>query len=49
MEIRSVDRFLVHYAGIRERTRRVVDCIPDEHLEWRHGPGRSAVPVEVPG
>jgi uncharacterized damage-inducible protein DinB len=40
VEIRSVDQFLPYYEGVRERTRRVVACIPDERMEWRHAPGR---------
>lgn len=40
MEITSVASFLSYYEGIRERTRRVVACIPDERMEWRHAPGR---------
>jgi hypothetical protein len=40
LEIRSIDSFLPYYEGVRERTRRVVACIPDEHMEWRHAPGR---------
>jgi uncharacterized damage-inducible protein DinB len=35
-----VERFLEYYGGIRERTRRVVEQIPDERMEWRHAPGR---------
>jgi uncharacterized damage-inducible protein DinB len=40
MEIRSVESFLRYYSGIRDRTRRVVDCIPDARMDWRHAPGR---------
>lgn len=40
MEIRSIDQFLPYYEGVRERTRRVVACIPDGRMEWRHAPGR---------
>lgn len=40
MEIRSTDLFLTYYEGVRERTRRVVACIPDAQMEWRHAPGR---------
>ena len=40
MEISSLDVFLEYYEGIRERTRRVVACIPDEHMDWRPAPGR---------
>lgn len=40
MEITSFASFLAYYEGIRERTRRVVERIPDERLEWRHAAGR---------
>jgi uncharacterized damage-inducible protein DinB len=40
MEIRSAASFTAYYEGIRERTRRVAACIPDERMEWRHAPGR---------
>lgn len=34
MEIRSVERFLGYYERIRNRTRRVVNHIPPNQLEW---------------
>lgn len=40
MEIRSVAQFLEYYEGVRARTRRVVERIPDAEMEWRHAPGR---------
>ena len=40
MEITSVGQFLEYFEGIRARTRRVIDCIPPERLEWSHAPGR---------
>ncbi|HEX2189329.1 MAG TPA: DinB family protein [Longimicrobiaceae bacterium] len=40
MEIQSMERFLEYYEGIRQRTRRVVERIPDDRMEWRHAPGR---------
>lgn len=40
MEIRSVTSFIAYYEGIHERTRRVVNLIPEHHLEWRPGQGR---------
>lgn len=40
MEIPSIDVFLDYYQGIRERTRRVVACIPDERMDWRPAPDR---------
>ena len=30
----SMDSFLKHFANIRERTRRVAKCIPDDRIEW---------------
>ena len=40
MEITSVGPFLEYFEGIRARTRRVIDCVPPERLEWSHAPGR---------
>jgi uncharacterized damage-inducible protein DinB len=40
VEIRTIRPFLDYYEGIRARTRRVIDCIPPDHLEWTHAPGR---------
>ena len=34
MEIRSVQHFLEYWDGLRRRTRRVIECIPPERLEW---------------
>ena len=39
MEIRSVTQFLEYWHGLRQRTRRVVACIPPEQLEWTCRPG----------
>jgi uncharacterized damage-inducible protein DinB len=40
MEIQSLEVFLEYYGGIRNRTRRVIDCIPPEYLEWSHHQGK---------
>lgn len=40
MEIRSMKEFLGYFEGIRRRTRRVVERVPDEAMEWRPAPGR---------
>ncbi len=32
--------FLRYYEGIRDRTRRVVERIPDDRFEWRYADGR---------
>lgn len=40
MEIRTVESFLDYWRNIRGRTRRVVETIPPEHIEWAPKPGR---------
>jgi uncharacterized damage-inducible protein DinB len=39
MEIRSVNQFLEYWTSLRGRTRRVVECIPPERLEWSYRAG----------
>jgi uncharacterized damage-inducible protein DinB len=40
VEIRNVGPFLDYWRSIRRRTRRVVEEIPAEHMEWSPKPGR---------
>ena len=40
MEIHSIDPFLKYWESVRERTRRVVQCIPPDKIEWSHAPDR---------
>lgn len=40
MELNNIASFLDYYTRIRERTRRVVLCIPPEQLEWAYRPGK---------
>ena len=40
MEIRNVTSFLDYWRNVRGRTRRVVEYIPEEHLEWAPRAGR---------
>lgn len=40
MEITSVASFLDYWRSVRGRTRRVVERIPEAHLEWTPRPGR---------
>ena len=35
MEVKSIQRFLDYFSKIRERTMRVVACIPPARIEWR--------------
>lgn len=39
MEILRIEPFLDYFERVRERTRRVIACIPPESLEWTHKPG----------
>jgi uncharacterized damage-inducible protein DinB len=38
MEIHSIGPFLKYWESVRERTRRVVQCIPPDNIEWSHAP-----------
>ena len=40
MEIRNVSSFLEYWRNVRGRTRRVAECIPEEHIEWSARAGR---------
>ncbi|HEY4218587.1 MAG TPA: DinB family protein [Gemmatimonadaceae bacterium] len=40
MEITRVGPFLDYLDRIHERTRRVIDCVGEDDLEWRPAPGR---------
>jgi uncharacterized damage-inducible protein DinB len=40
MEIQSVLPFIDYWKKVRQRTRRVVDCIPPGELEWTWKPGK---------
>jgi uncharacterized damage-inducible protein DinB len=47
MEIRSVQPFLGYWESLRGRTRRVVECIPPDRLEWTHRPGAFTLGDQV--
>lgn len=40
MEIRSAESFVPYWSGIRGRTRRVVETIPPDRIEWSPAAGR---------
>lgn len=40
MEIRTADEFLKYYVKVHERTRRAIEGIPAEHLEWTYKEGK---------
>jgi uncharacterized damage-inducible protein DinB len=40
MEILTVGPFLDYFERVRERTLRVINCIPDEKIEWTYKEGK---------
>lgn len=40
MEIRSIDNFILYYERTREITRRVIQVIPPEKLDWTYQEGK---------
>jgi uncharacterized damage-inducible protein DinB len=40
VEIRSVDEFLRYFDNVRRRTRAVVECIPEDRMDWAPAEGR---------
>ena len=39
MEIQSTEAFLDYFERIRERTNRVIACVPEDQIEWTHKAG----------
>src|SRR4051812_49293266 len=40
MEINSIPAFLEHYEKVRQRTLKVIACIPLEKYDWRYTQGK---------
>lgn len=43
MEIGSIDTFLAYWQKIHGRTRRLLEYLPPEHIEWTYAPGKWTV------
>jgi uncharacterized damage-inducible protein DinB len=43
MRIDSADEFVAYWRGVRERTRRAVERIPADSLEWTYAPDRWTI------
>ena len=43
MEITSINSFLDYYERIRERTNRVINCIPHTKMDWAYRPGKFTI------
>ncbi len=35
----DLDEFLAHFEKVRQRTRRVAECIPADRIDWAYKPG----------
>ncbi len=40
MTITSIDEFLSYYDKVKGRTLRIVECIPEQHIEWTFKAGK---------
>ena len=40
MEITNIESFLAYYERLRERTLRVINCIPPDKIEWTYKEGK---------
>jgi uncharacterized damage-inducible protein DinB len=40
MEITNIESFLIYYERLRERTLRVITCIPPDKIEWAYKAGK---------
>ncbi len=47
MEIKTVDSFLDYYGKIRERTNRIIEVIPPEHLDFSYKPGKFTIGDQI--
>jgi uncharacterized damage-inducible protein DinB len=43
MEILNIETFLAYYERIRERTLRVINCIPPDKIEWTYKEGKFTI------
>lgn len=40
MEITNIETFLAYYSRIRQRTKKVIECIPPDKFEWTYAEGK---------
>ena len=40
MLFQKIDDFLAYYTNLKKRTRRVIDCIPPDQIEWTYAAGK---------
>ncbi|KAB1228712.1 DinB family protein [Chryseobacterium viscerum] len=47
MEIRTVESFLDYYKKIRERTHRIIEVVPPEHIDFSYKPGKFTIGDQI--
>lgn len=47
MDISNISSFLDYYTKIRQRTKRLIAVIPEEHLDWAYLPGKFTVAAQI--
>lgn len=47
MEIHSVKSFIDYYEKIRERTNRIIEVVPPEHIDFSYKPGKFTIGDQI--
>lgn len=47
MEIKTAQSFLDYYEKIRERTNRIIEVIPPEHIDFTYKPGKFTIVDQI--
>ncbi len=47
MEIKTVQSFLEYYGKIRERTNRIIEVVPPEHIDFSYKPGKFTIGDQI--
>jgi hypothetical protein len=47
MEIKSVQSFIDYYGKIRERTNRIIEVVPPEHIDFTYKPGKFTIGDQI--
>ncbi|MCT4663973.1 MAG: DinB family protein [Flavobacteriales bacterium] len=43
MEIKNIEQFLKYYSRIKQRTRRLLEIIPEDQIEWTYRTGKFTI------
>ncbi|WP_313001474.1 hypothetical protein [Chryseobacterium gleum] len=47
MEIKTVKSFIDYYGKIRERTNRIIEIVPPEHIDFTYKPGKFTIGDQI--